>query len=144
MLKKKSPKKAIISSQNVSVSRGMKTRLLDLNNDFWLRLIFIPFAGLCIPYIADVVTPESSNSFLKSHPSIYFACVVIIIFELNRLFIKLFRNRIKSQNNDFLFLLIKRIVLQLVLSAFMIFIFLLIWYHFILKSQDYTFLILKN
>jgi len=137
------PKKATISSQNVSVS-GMKSRLLDLNNDFWLRVILVPFLGLCVPYFTNVIPPDSSYSFLQSHPSLYSGFAIILIFESNRFVIKQFRKWFKSKDKDYLYYLVRRIVFQLLFTLILLFILLFIWYHFILKSQDYSYYLLKK
>jgi hypothetical protein len=59
----------------------MKLRFLHLGNDFWFRMLLVPFMGFLVPYITLMV-PEGSHhkSIITRAPSLYTLPIVYFIF----------------------------------------------------------------
>ncbi|MGB2363755.1 MAG: histidine kinase, partial [Flavobacteriales bacterium] len=125
----------------------MKLRFLHLGNDYWFRMLFVPFVGFLLPYITQIVpTDNFSETFIASTPSLYTLPIVYLIFEINRKLLVYSKKRFfKRKNIDgYSLILVRRVILQLFFNAVLIFFFLLVWYHTILQVDDFTYNIYNN
>ena len=116
----------------------MKYRVLDLHNDYWVRLVIVPFLGFCVPYITNMI-PDGNpqDSFICRHPSVFTVVVVIIVFELNRYIVKMYKGVFTSKNFHPINRLLIKFIFQLVYTFCLLFLFLSIWYSYFLKLDDY-------
>lgn len=123
----------------------MKLRTLHLGNDFWFRVMFIPFMGLSIPYITDMIPDDIFlESFLSLNPFLYTFFMVIFIFEANRSLMLYSADNLRIDYETLTLNLFKRIFFQLLISFILLFFFFCIWYSKILSSKDYHHLMFNN
>lgn len=125
----------------------MKLRFLHLGNDYWFRMLFVPFAGFLLPYITPMVPKDYiAETFISKSPSLYTLPVVYFIFEINRRLLVYSKKRFfKRKNLDgYSLILIRRVVIQLFFTAVLMFFFLFVWYHTILQLDDFTYYIYNN
>lgn len=123
----------------------MKLRFLHVENDFWFRVMFVPFLGFLTPYITHML-PENyvHTLYISRVPSLFTLPVVFFIFEFNRIIM------IKSKAvnlidfEGYTFFLVKRVFSHLLITAILLLFFLLIWYHIILRIKGYNFLLGGN
>ncbi|MBL6657773.1 MAG: hypothetical protein ISR00_05420 [Flavobacteriales bacterium] len=77
----------------------MNYRVLDLHNDYWVRLIIVPLLGFCVPYLTNIIPDVNlQDSFICRHPSVFTVVVVVIVFELNRYVVKMYGDVFASIN----------------------------------------------
>ncbi|MGC6469736.1 MAG: sensor histidine kinase [Flavobacteriales bacterium] len=121
-----------------------RPRILDIHNDYWLRVIVVPFMGLLLPYFTDLF-PESpyNENFLSEYPYFFTIFFSVIFFESNRLSFKLLKKVLKIQF-DISVNIIFRTIVQLGLTLFLLVFSLLFWFEIVLETTNYTKIMFDN
>ncbi|MEJ6734571.1 MAG: hypothetical protein QNK67_02950 [Flavobacteriales bacterium] len=88
----------------------LKFNLLNTKKDLWFRLMVVPFVGLITPLLTDVV-PDGVDEdiFFMNYPYLFTVFAVVLLFEVNRFFLRFLRRKLKNYST---------IALRLVFSAF--------------------------
>lgn len=121
----------------------MKYRILDLHNDYWVRLIVVPFLGFCVPYFTELTPDGAGESFIYNHPSVFTVFLVVIVFELNRFVVKNHKN-IFVVNASLIYKVILKFAFQLVFTFCLLFLFLSIWYCLFLDYKEHFDFLINN
>ncbi|MBL6663835.1 MAG: histidine kinase [Flavobacteriales bacterium] len=125
----------------------MKLRFLHLGNDYWFRMLFVPFAGFLFPYVTHMIPDDNfTQTFFSKNPSLYTLPVVYFIFEINvRLLVYSKKRFFKRKNIEgYSLILVRRVILQLLLNSILMLFFLIVWYAAILQLDDFANYIYNN
>ena len=119
-------------------------KLLNTKKDLWVRLMVVPFVGLITPFLTDVV-PDGMNEdiFFVCYPYLFTVFAVILMFEVNRFFLRLFRRRLKNYSTIAVRLVYQFFALTFI-SLLLMVILLFLWYEYILNVPDFNEFIASN
>lgn len=125
----------------------MKLRFLHLGNDFWFRVMFVPFIGFLVPYITLMV-PEDyhHSSAITTIPSLYTLPIVYFIFECNRMLLHYYKDKFRKRKNfdGYSIVLVRRVMFQLLITAALMYFALYVWYNEILLIDNFFIYIYNN
>jgi hypothetical protein len=125
----------------------MKLRFLHLGNDFWFRVLLVPFMGFSVPYITSVIPDGYTHqTFITTVPSLYTLPIIFFIFECNRILLGYYKDKFKKGKNfdGYSVVLVRRVIFQLLITAALMFFALYIWYDMILLVDDFYVYIYNN
>jgi len=122
----------------------LKFNLLNTKKDLWFRLMVVPFVGLITPLLTDVV-PDGVDEdiFFMNYPYLFTVFAVVLLFEVNRFFLRFLRRKLKNYSTIALRLVFQLFALILISLLMMVFL-LFLWYKYILNVLDFSELIISN
>lgn len=124
--------------------RVLNFKLLNTKKDLWFRLMVVPFVGLITPLFTDIV-PDGVDEdlFFVSYPYLFTSFAVVLMFEINRFFLRLFRRKLKNYSTIAIRLVFQFFALILISLLLMVFL-LFLWYEYILNVLDFSEFIVSN